>query len=155
MSNITAQINKYMAVLEALNNSELEHLYNIPKPEDENSYKLITQIHDVFTRDDREDLLWTFWTLSSLYKKLRLHSTKNRIQDIEENLRQIEEDISLNLHDTSIDPIQRDVRNVLLTSKKRTEQQRIGVLVRRQKRLHNTLTDLVIDKPSTIDLPVP
>ena len=135
MSNIAAQINKYMA--------------------QSNRYKLITQIHDVFTRDDRENLLRTFWTLSSLYKKLRLHSTKNRIQDIEENLRQIEEDISLNLHDTSIDPIQRDVRNVLLTSKKRTEQQRIGVLIRRQKRLHNTLTDLVIDKPSTIDLPVP
>ena len=57
MSNIAAQINKYMAVLEALNNSELEHLYNIPKPEDENSYdKLITQIHDVFTQDDRDRL---------------------------------------------------------------------------------------------------
>ena len=49
-----------MAVFEALNNSKLEYLYNIPKPEDENCYdKLITQIHDVFTRDDRDrvDLL--------------------------------------------------------------------------------------------------
>ena len=56
-SNITTQINKYMAVLEALNNSALEHLYNIPKPEDENCYdKSITQIHDVFTRDDRDRL---------------------------------------------------------------------------------------------------
>ena len=66
MSNIAAQINKYMAVLEALNNSELEHLYNIPKPEDENSYdELITQIHDVFTRDDRDrlDLLLNDLTL--------------------------------------------------------------------------------------------
>ena len=44
MSKITTQINKYMAILEALSNSELEHLYNIPKPEDENCYdKLITQ----------------------------------------------------------------------------------------------------------------
>ena len=49
-----------MALLEAFNNSELEHLYNIPKPEDENCYdKLVTQIHNVFTRDDRNRLdLW-------------------------------------------------------------------------------------------------
>ena len=39
-----------MAVLEAISNSKLEHLYNIPKPEGENCYdKLITQIRDVFT----------------------------------------------------------------------------------------------------------
>ena len=57
ISNITTQFNKYMAVLEALSNSELEHLYNIPKPEDENCCdKLITQIRDVFTRDDRDRL---------------------------------------------------------------------------------------------------
>ena len=57
MSNISAQINKYMAVLEALSNSELEHLYNILKPEDKNCYdKLITQIHDVFTQDDQDRL---------------------------------------------------------------------------------------------------
>ena len=66
MSKITTQINKYMAVLEALNNSELERLYNIPKPEDENCYdKLITQIHDIFTRDDQDrlDLLLNDLTL--------------------------------------------------------------------------------------------
>ena len=66
MSNITTQLNKYMAVLEALSNYELEHLYNIPKPENENCYdKLITQIHDVFTRDDRDrlDLLLNDLTL--------------------------------------------------------------------------------------------
>ena len=57
MSSITTQIGKYMAVLEALGNSELEHLYNIPKSEDENCYeKLITPIRDVFTRDDRDRL---------------------------------------------------------------------------------------------------
>ena len=66
MSKITTQINKYMAVLEALSNSELEHLYNIPKPEDENCYdKLITQIHNIFTRDDQDrlDLLLNDLTL--------------------------------------------------------------------------------------------
>ena len=66
MSEITTQINKYMAVLEALSNSELEHLYNIPKPEDENCYdKLITQIYDIFTRDDQDrlDLLLNDLTL--------------------------------------------------------------------------------------------
>ena len=66
MSNITTQIGKYMAVFKALGNSELEHLYNIPKPEDENCYdKLITQIRDVFTRDDRDrlDLLLNDLTL--------------------------------------------------------------------------------------------
>ena len=55
-----------MAVFKALGNSELEYLYNIPKPEDENCYdKLITQIRDVFTRDDRDrlDLLLNDLTL--------------------------------------------------------------------------------------------
>jgi len=66
ISNIITQVNKYMAVLESLSNSELEHLYNIPKPDDENCYdKLITQIHDVFSRDDRDrlDLLLNELTL--------------------------------------------------------------------------------------------
>ena len=66
MSSITTQIGKYMAVLKVLGNSELEHLYNIPKPEDENCYeKLITPIRDVFTRDDRDrlDLLLNDLTL--------------------------------------------------------------------------------------------
>ena len=66
ISNITTQVNKYMAVLEALSNSELEHLYNILKPEDKNCYdKLITQIRGVFTRDDRDrlDLLLNDLTL--------------------------------------------------------------------------------------------
>ena len=66
MSSIPTQIGKYMAVLKALDNSELEHLYNIPKPDDENCYhKLITQIRDVFTRDDQDrlDLLLNDLTL--------------------------------------------------------------------------------------------
>ena len=52
-----SQIDRYLAILEAFNTEDLERLYDIPNPEDQNCYnKLITQIRTVFARDQNERL---------------------------------------------------------------------------------------------------
>ena len=66
LSRIDAQVNRYVAVLEAFDASHLERLYDVPNPEDEACYeKLITQIQTVFAGDEnkRLDLLLKDLTL--------------------------------------------------------------------------------------------
>ena len=55
--NLNLQIDRYLAILEAFDTEDLECLYDIPNPEDQNCYaKLITQIRIVFARDQNERL---------------------------------------------------------------------------------------------------
>ena len=57
LSRIDAQVNRYVAVLEAFDASNLERPYDFPNPEDAACYeKLITQIRTVFAGDENERL---------------------------------------------------------------------------------------------------